>query len=106
MYSEYPVNLYSNFDQNIVKFLASAGARVVPIPYDASYENLTYLFYNTNGLLFFGGDVPVYNDDPEQHSRTMTNNKCLLPFWLIWQSMPMTMVYIIRFGWFVQVGKS
>jgi len=24
-------------------------------------------------LLFPGGDVPVYDDDPEQHSRTMTN---------------------------------
>jgi len=31
------------------------------------------LFNSTNGLLFPGGDVSVYDDDPEQHSRTMTN---------------------------------
>jgi len=24
-------------------------------------------------LLFLGGDAPVYDDDPEQHSRNMTN---------------------------------
>jgi len=40
-----------------VKLIESTGARVAHIPYDASREELTRLFYSVNGLLLPGGDA-------------------------------------------------
>eukprot|EP00051_Salpingoeca_urceolata_P033869 m.22572 g.22572 ORF g.22572 m.22572 type:complete len:320 (+) comp6862_c0_seq1:133-1092(+) len=38
-----------------IKYLESAGARVVPVPYDASEDTVTSLFHSLNGLLIPGG---------------------------------------------------
>jgi len=38
-----------------VKWVESGGARVVPIPYNASQEELSYFFSSVNGLLMPGG---------------------------------------------------
>jgi gamma-glutamyl hydrolase len=40
-----------------VKWVESAGARVVPIPYDADKNTLKHLFECINGLLLPGGDI-------------------------------------------------
>jgi len=40
-----------------VKWIESAGALVVPIHWDASYEELDNLFNSVNGMLFTGGDT-------------------------------------------------
>jgi len=42
-----------------VKYLESAGARVVPVFYDAPLANLTTLFFQINGLLFPGGGADL-----------------------------------------------
>uniref|UniRef100_A0A1A7YS48 folate gamma-glutamyl hydrolase n=1 Tax=Iconisemion striatum TaxID=60296 RepID=A0A1A7YS48_9TELE len=42
-----------------VKFLESAGARVVPIRINRTEEEYTKLFYSVNGLLLPGGDVDL-----------------------------------------------
>ena len=38
-----------------VKYIESAGARVVPVPYNASTEQLDFLFESLNGFFFPGG---------------------------------------------------
>jgi len=45
-----------------VKWLESAGSRVVPIPHNASPQTLTNLFNSINGLLFTGGDLSLLKD--------------------------------------------
>lgn len=42
-----------------VKWIESAGGRVVPIPYNASIPMLIRLFSSINGLLFPGGDAAI-----------------------------------------------
>lgn len=42
-----------------VKYLESAGARVVPIFYDAPLDNLTTIFNQVNGILFPGGGADL-----------------------------------------------
>ena len=42
-----------------VKYLESAGARVVPMFYDAPLENLTAIFKQVNGILFPGGGADL-----------------------------------------------
>ena len=64
---------WSYFPSSYVKFLESSGARVVPIPYDASYDNLTYLFNSVNGLLFTGGGASLSIDKPDQNLRSPSN---------------------------------
>lgn len=56
---------YSYIPYSYVQFIEAAGARVIPIPYDASPENLTYLFNQVNGILFTGGGAPLNYTDPE-----------------------------------------
>jgi gamma-glutamyl hydrolase len=45
-----------------VKFVESAGARVVPIPYDSSEEKVSELLQYVNGVLFTGGTAPLALD--------------------------------------------
>lgn len=42
-----------------VKFAESAGARVVPLHFDSSNEELTNLFYSINGIIFPGGGADI-----------------------------------------------
>lgn len=49
----------SCFHSLYVKWLESAGARVVPIPFDDSDEELERLASSVNGILFTGGDTPI-----------------------------------------------
>ena len=42
-----------------VKWLELAGARVVPVMYEATDREVDAIFANTNGLLLIGGDAPV-----------------------------------------------
>jgi gamma-glutamyl hydrolase len=69
----FDVQSWSTIDEFIVKWVESAGARVVPIPYDASYENLTYYFNSVNGLLFPGGGVPIFNENSWNHTISYNN---------------------------------
>ncbi|KAL9656722.1 hypothetical protein ABK040_002989 [Willaertia magna] len=46
-----------------VKFIESAGARVVPIPYHLPQEELRYIFESINGILFPGGGTDLTNAD-------------------------------------------
>ena len=46
-----------------VKYIESAGARVVPIPYDLSQSELRTLFESLNGALFPGGGTDLTNND-------------------------------------------
>ncbi len=46
-----------------MQYLESAGARVVPIMYDAPLENITVLFGQLNGVLFAGGSVDIVQNN-------------------------------------------
>jgi len=43
-----------------VKFIESAGARVVPIPYNATKEEITHLFNSINAAFFPGGGSDIH----------------------------------------------
>ena len=51
----------SCFHSLYVQWLESAGARVVPIPYDVSETELDHLLQSVNGVLFTGGEVELHN---------------------------------------------
>ena len=55
----------SCFHSLYVKWLESAGARVVPIRYDASDSELLHLATSINGILFTGGDTPIIHTDSQ-----------------------------------------
>jgi len=42
-----------------VRWLESAGARVLPIPYDMPRDRIKHILGQVNGLFFTGGDAPV-----------------------------------------------
>jgi len=60
-----PANRYlsqfgrSYIASSYVKYLESAGARVVPIPYTTPLEEITRLFGQLNGILFTGGGAEL-----------------------------------------------
>jgi len=62
---DHPPGNYSYIPASYVKFLESAGARVVPIPYDASPENITFLLEQVNGVFFIGGGAAKTHKDPK-----------------------------------------
>lgn len=51
----HPSANYSYFPSSYPKYVESAGARVIPIPYDAPFENLTFLLSQVNGVVLTGG---------------------------------------------------
>lgn len=53
-----------------VKFAESAGARVVPIHYDAPVEVLRELFGKINGIIFPGGGVSIFNTPDNTYRQT------------------------------------
>jgi len=70
----YPPSKYSYFAQSYVTYLEAAGARVVPIQFDISPQNLTILLNKLNGVLFTGGDTNIYdkNGNLNQFGKTMS----------------------------------
>ena len=46
-------------EASYVKWVESAGARAVPVPYDASDATVEAIFHSANGLLLPGGGVPL-----------------------------------------------
>ena len=59
----HPTDNYSYIASSYVKFVESSGARVVPIPYDLSYEELKEIFQSINGLLFPGGSASLWKNE-------------------------------------------
>jgi len=64
-------SLPSYFDASYVQWLEQAGARIVPIPFDISTEDLEVLFDKLNGVLFTGG--PAQPETDKQYFETATN---------------------------------
>lgn len=58
-YTQYPSSQYSYFAASYVKYVESAGARVLPIPYEADEDTLTKYFNQINGLLLTGGTLAL-----------------------------------------------
>jgi gamma-glutamyl hydrolase len=54
---DYPSDEYNYFAASYVQFLEAAGARVVPLPWDA--DNITDYLDILNGVLFTGGGSSV-----------------------------------------------
>jgi gamma-glutamyl hydrolase len=48
--------------------MESAGAQVVPIPYDADKATIDMIFENINGVLFPGGSTAIEIDSPQPGS--------------------------------------
>ena len=71
--SGYPGANWSCFLSSYCKFIEAAGARAVPIPYDASYDNLTYFFNSVNGILMVGGGSNLYIDNSTNNTRLQSN---------------------------------
>lgn len=58
-YDEYPSTNYAYLAASYVKFIESAGARVVPIPFEASNSTLEKIFQKINGVLITGGGIEI-----------------------------------------------
>lgn len=63
--SIYSPENYSYIPYSYVQSVEAAGARVIPIPYDASPENITFLLKQVNGVLFTGGGAALNSSDPK-----------------------------------------
>jgi gamma-glutamyl hydrolase len=50
---------FSYVGSSYVKFIEQAGARVVPIPYDADEATLESIFKSINGILLCGGSTAL-----------------------------------------------
>ena len=61
----------SCFHSLYTKFVESAGARVVPIRYDASDAELRRLFRSVNGVLFTGGEVDIKHQADDASAQYM-----------------------------------
>jgi gamma-glutamyl hydrolase len=66
-----------------VKYLESAGARVVPINYYASNEQLDTLFKSVNGIFFPGGDADFPNQAQYVYDKIVAANDAgdVMPLW-------------------------
>ncbi|KAL9957118.1 hypothetical protein ACROYT_G038720 [Oculina patagonica] len=56
-----------------IKYIESAGGRVVPIRNDLSEEQLEKLFHSINGVLFPGGGADIYNSPYERTGKILFN---------------------------------
>lgn len=56
---------YSTLDAVYVKYIESAGAMVIPIPWDAPIYQLERLFNQVNGILLTGGDTLLYLNETQ-----------------------------------------
>lgn len=61
----YPSTEFSYFGAGYVKFLESAGIRVIPIPYDTPEGELEQIFSKINGILLPGGGSSLYVDEAQ-----------------------------------------
>jgi len=61
--------LYSSIQTEYIQFIESAGARVIPIPYDLPLNELIELFQKINGLLLTGGGTKLWDTDPVTNIR-------------------------------------
>jgi gamma-glutamyl hydrolase len=62
-YENFTVNGTSYMASSYVKYLEMAGARVVPIRIDHSFDELGYLFSRLNGILFTGGTANFWSNN-------------------------------------------
>ena len=60
---------YSYIAASYVKYLESAGARVVPVLKDLTPEDITKLFSHVNGVFFPGGGVSWYTSAYYKHAK-------------------------------------
>lgn len=68
---EFKDNYHSYIASSYVKFIESAGARVVPIPFDLSKSELKKLFLGLNGLIFPGGDASLWSNETERRNMSV-----------------------------------
>lgn len=55
---------FSYISASYARYFEDAGAEIVPIPYDASYENFTFLLNRVNGVVLTGGNAELnYTDE-------------------------------------------
>ena len=67
------INGTSYINADYVKYLESAGARVVPIPIDISKDELKKLFSFINGLLLPGGDADLMDSGYRRNAEFVFN---------------------------------
>lgn len=78
-YPSYPAADYGELASTYVKFLESAGARVVPIIWNWDNQTLTTIFGKINGLLFPGGDTSFFtNTNPDHYTQFLQTIDLLL----------------------------
>lgn len=61
---------FSYIAASYVKFLEAAGARVIPLKYDMSRQNLTKLLFSINGLLIPGGGTDLIKETHEKNNNS------------------------------------
>ena len=69
----YPSTSFSYFGASYVKFLESAGASVLPIPYDLEFEEMEKIFRKINGLLLPGGGSSLWIIENENNKLGFAN---------------------------------
>lgn len=80
----------SCFHSVYVKWLESAGARVVPLRYDLPDAELLRLTGSVNGILFTGGDTPIIHTHSQyMHAAGVLLNQTIaaedhFPLWGLW----------------------
>ena len=87
-YDQYPANDWNYMAASYVKYLESAGARVVPVQWDLPLENFTRIMRSLNGFLITGGDSDHVKAD----------NKTLTPFGVAVQNVVNTVIQINNEG--------
>ena len=61
---QYPPDQFSFIPSSYIKYVESAGARAVPLPYDLPHDQMKKLFNSLNGLIFPGGNALWDGNDP------------------------------------------
>lgn len=73
-YDQYPMNDWNYMAASYVKYIESAGARVVPIQWDLPFDNITRIMRSLNGFLLTGGSMEPSLDLEKQSSISSTTS--------------------------------
>ena len=68
-YDQYPMNDWNYMAASYVKYIESAGARVVPIQWDLPFDNITRIMRSLNGFLLTGGSGAIIGESNGTLSR-------------------------------------
>jgi gamma-glutamyl hydrolase len=81
-----------------IKWVESAGGRVVPVPFHASHEHIDLIFKSVNGLIFPGGGASMSDSAKYFYSKAVASNKAG-DFFPVWGT-------CLGFEWLIEVTSA